>query len=210
MPHIVLLGDSIFDNASYVPDGDSVIDHLRSHLPAGWRATLLAQDGDMTPHVAEQLTRLPRDATHLVVSVGGNDALSRSGEVLRAKKATFVEVLSRLGEIGEEFERDYRKMLDGVVAQGKPVTVCTVYDSIPVLGRAERAELCVFNDVITREAFRASVDVIDLRLICDEAEDYSPLSPIEPSATGGGKIAGAILRALAGGEGEPVSRVIAG
>lgn len=31
--------------------------------------------------------------------------------------------------------------------------------------------------------------VIDLRLVCDQEADYSPLSPIEPSVTGGSKIA---------------------
>ena len=43
--HIVLLGDSIFDNARYVPGGPSVIEHLRRVLPGGWRTTLLARDG---------------------------------------------------------------------------------------------------------------------------------------------------------------------
>jgi hypothetical protein len=208
MSHIVLLGDSIFDNASYVPGGPSVIDHLLGLLPSGWRATLLATDGDMTPHVAEQLARLPGDATHLVLSVGGNDALSRSGEVLLEERASFVEVLSRLSQIGEEFRNSYRQMLDAVLAHGKPTTVCTVYDSIPGLGRAERAGLCVFNDGITRVAFQTGVDVIDLRLICNEPGDYSSLSPIEPSAAGGGKIARAIVRALTEGGRTRASRVI--
>ena len=35
MSHVVLLGDSIFDNGRYVPGGPSVIEHLRKALPAG-------------------------------------------------------------------------------------------------------------------------------------------------------------------------------
>jgi hypothetical protein len=31
--------------------------------------------------------------------------------------------------------------------------------------------------------------VLDLRLVCDRPDDYSPVSPIEPSVTGGLKIA---------------------
>jgi hypothetical protein len=197
MSHVVLLGDSIFDNAVYVPDGPSVLDHLRSVLSAGWRATLCAVDGDMTTHVGEQLARVPADATHLVVSVGGNDALSRGGVILHQRAQSVAEVLQRLGEIGEEFRRGYVAMLDAVLALGRPVTVCTIYDSVPGLGRGERAGLSVFNDVITREAFRRGLGVIDLRLVCDEAADYSRLSPIEPSAAGGAKIARAIVRALA-------------
>ena len=76
MPHVVLLGDSIFDNQAYVRAGEpDVIHQLRERLPDGWRATLLAVDGDVTNSVHSQLERLPADATHLVISVGGNDAL---------------------------------------------------------------------------------------------------------------------------------------
>lgn len=39
IPHLVLLGDSIFDNAAYVPDGTPVIQHLRQIIPADWQAT---------------------------------------------------------------------------------------------------------------------------------------------------------------------------
>ena len=53
--------------------------------------------------------------------------------------------------------------------------------------------LSVFNDVILREAFSAKVPVIDLRLLCDDALDYSSVSPIEPSVAGGEKIVRAIV-----------------
>src|SRR5918996_5903451 len=78
MPHLVLLGDSVFDNARYVSKGHSVIEQLRNQLPAGWNATLLAVDGHVTSDIARQLERLPKDATHLLVSSGGNDALSHA------------------------------------------------------------------------------------------------------------------------------------
>jgi len=52
--------------------------------------------------------------------------------------------------------------------------------------------LCLFNDVILREATRFRVPVIDPRLICVEPQDYSAISPIEPSSLGGRKIVCAI------------------
>jgi hypothetical protein len=196
--HVVLLGDSIFDNARYVPGGPSVIEHLRRCLPRDWRATLLAVDGSVAADVSGQLARLPADATHLVVSVGGNDALASGGPVLYESAGSFVEVLTRLADLRAEFQRDYRKMLRDVLAHNKPTVVCTVYDAIPGLGPAEQAGLCLFNDVILREAFRAGVPVIDLRLVCNEASDYAASSPIEPSAAGGGKIARAVGRVVTG------------
>jgi hypothetical protein len=196
--HVVLLGDSIFDNASYVPGGPSVIEHLRRGLPRGWRATLLAVDGTTAEGVARQLARLPEDATHLAVSTGGNDALGYGGMILREPAESFAEVLTRLAEIREEFGREYRAMLRDVLGRGRPAVVCTIYDAIPGLGPAERAGLCVFNDVIFREAFRHRVPVVDLRLTCNEPTDYASSSPIEPSAVGGGKVARAVLRSIVG------------
>jgi hypothetical protein len=198
MSHVVLLGDSIFDNDRYVPGGPSVIEHLRRSLPKNGRATLLARDGAVASEVMGQLEKLPRDTSHLIVSVGGNDALSQAVVILYEKAESFAEVLFQLGDIREQFQMTYRRMLQGVLQANKPTVVCTIYDAIPNLGRVEKTGLCLFNDVILLEAFRARVPVIDLRLLCTEPADYAPSSPIEPSVFGGGKIARAIARVVAG------------
>jgi hypothetical protein len=44
---VVLLGDSVFDNAAYIDHGPDVVTQLRHSLPAGWEATLLAADGSV-------------------------------------------------------------------------------------------------------------------------------------------------------------------
>jgi hypothetical protein len=36
MGHLVLLGDSVFDNAAYVGGGPDVVAQLRARLPTGW------------------------------------------------------------------------------------------------------------------------------------------------------------------------------
>lgn len=188
MGHIVLLGDSIFDNARYVPDRPPVIEQLRRSLPTGWHATLLAVDGHITSDVSTQMAGIPGDVTHIFVSVGGNDALSEIS-VLEESVATVAEGLGLLQEVRAQFRRDYRKMLHAVSAAAKPTAVCTVYDAIPGLGPAEQTALAGFNEIILREAFQSGLPVIDLRLLCDQPGDYSPLSSIEPSVVGGSKIA---------------------
>jgi hypothetical protein len=193
MPHLILLGDSIFDNATYVPGEPAVIDQVRALLPAGSTATLLAVDGNVTIDVARQMARLPNDATHLFVSVGGNDALAASGK-LYERTTTVAQGLEVLHEIGRSFRRHYQAMLAEVLSAGKHTALCTIYDAIPPLGRSERTALSLFNDIIGREAFAAGLPLIDLRLVCSEERDYSPLSPIEPSARGGEKIAQAIAQ----------------
>ena len=188
MAHVVLLGDSIFDNARYVPDRPPVVEQVRRALPPGWRVSLLAVDGHTTEGVAGQLTRLPADATHLVVSAGGNDALGESS-LLSEPACSVGEALGLLHEVQQRFGEAYRAMLDALSRLAKPVAVCTVYDAIPGLGPAERTALAGFNEVILREAFQAGLAVLDLRLVCGRPEDYSHVSAIEPSVLGGAKIA---------------------
>jgi hypothetical protein len=195
MRHVVLLGDSIFDNARYVPDRPAVIDQLRQALPRGWQASLLAVDGHVTEDVPNQLKRLPADATHLVVSAGGNDALGES-TVLSEAACTVGDALGLLHDIRARFRQAYRTMLHALAGVGKPTAVCTVYDAIRGLGSAEQTALAGFNEVILREAFSAGLPVIDLRLVCDRPSDYSHVSPIEPSAVGGAKIARVILEVI--------------
>jgi hypothetical protein len=197
MSHVVLLGDSIFDNARYVPGGSPVIEQLRSRLPRGWRATLLAVDGSVVSDVAGQLARLPGDASHLVVSAGGNDALANSG-VLEESVSTAAEGFARFAEVQGQFRQDYCDMLRAVRAAGKPTTVCTIYDAIPGLAPEAVTGLSVFNDVIVREGVRNGLPILDLRFICDEARDYSSVSPIEPSQQGGLKIVLGIVRIVTG------------
>ena len=196
--HVVLLGDSIFDNAAYVAAGNpDVVRQVRQRLPHGSKATLAAVDGSKMRDVREQLRRrLPLDATHLVVSVGGNDALG-SSDFLTAPARSTAEALLGLADIGEEFERGYLAMLAGVLGRGVPTAICTVYyPRFPeaALQRMAVTALAVFNDCIIRAAFAHGLPLLDLRLICTEEGDYA--NPIEPSAQGGEKIARAIVGAM--------------
>jgi hypothetical protein len=194
MSHVVLLGDSIFDNAAYVPGGQPVIEQLRAALPRGWGATLLATDGAVSSSVAGQLRGVPEDASHLFVSVGGNDALRYSG-MLEEPNRPAGQLLSALTEMQLGFRHNYRDMLRRVLALRKPTTVCTVYDAVPGLVTEAVTLLSLFNDIILREAARERTPVIELRLVCDEPKDYSNISPIEPSVAGGLKIVRQIARA---------------
>jgi hypothetical protein len=196
VPHVILVGDSIFDNAAYVAGGPDVVAQLRPLLPNGWSATLCAVDGAVVADVARQLARVPPDATHLVVSAGGNDALGHADLLSRPARSS-AEVLGHLADAGGAFEARYRRMLATVLARGLPVTVCTIYNGNlpdPLVQRLASTALTVFNDAILRAAIETCTPVIDLRLVCDEGADYA--NPIEPSVRGGSKIARAVMRAV--------------
>jgi hypothetical protein len=196
MAHVVLLGDSIFDNAAYTGGGPDVITQLGGVLPGSWKATLLGVDGARTEDVPWQLGRLPRDATHLVLSVGGNDALAH-GDILERPARSAAEVLGLLADAAGAFERRYRRLIERMLQTRLPLTLCTIYNGNfpdPEFQRIATTALCVFNDAILRTAFEHRLGIIDLRLVCNQPADYA--NPIEPSSVGGAKIAGAIRRRL--------------
>jgi hypothetical protein len=196
MSHVVLLGDSIFDNGAYVRGGPDVIRQLQAVLPREWKATLRAVDGAVTGSVARQLPQLPADASHLVISIGGNDALGHIG-ILEDGSRSIADALNRLASIGDGFERTYQAMLDEVLSRALPTAICTIYNPRypdPRMQRLAVTGLTIFNDVILRAAFARGLPLIDLRLVCNDDADYA--NPIEPSSQGGEKIVAAIARLL--------------
>jgi hypothetical protein len=205
-PLIALLGDSIFDNATYTAGAPDVVSHLRALLPAGWRATLLAVDGSTTANLGAQVAEVEADVTHVVVSMGGNDALMNS-DVLNLPVGSTAEALALFGRRIGAFKASYVSALDGILALGRRTTVCTIYEGNlePVWAPLARVALTLFNDVILRVAFERAVDVIDLRLVCTDLADYA--NPIEPSNAGGQKIASAIAAAVGARDVQPGARI---
>jgi lysophospholipase L1-like esterase len=195
--HLVLLGDSIFDNAAYVGDGPRVVDQVRKRLPSSFAATLLAVDGSRAGDIERQLARAPAAATHVVVSAGGNDALQLAG-MLNEPARSVREVLLRLAEARERFRHDYERMLRVLLTRRLPSAVCTIYEprfQDRELQRCALAVLSMFNDVILRSASTVRIPVIDLRTVFGDASDYA--NELEPSVVGGRKIAALIGDTLA-------------
>jgi hypothetical protein len=211
MAHIVLLGDSIFDNAAYTRGGPDVISQVRKALPRGWTGSLLAVDGATTAGVFEQVRRLPTGATHLVLSVGGNDALMQES-ALDVSASSIAQAFGYFSEVVSGFEKNYRTAVAACLHPGLPLTLCTIYNGCmpdPQYQRVTTTALAVFNDTILRVAIEHALPVIDLRAICVNPEDYA--NPIEPSSVGGEKIARVIAEFVSGSKSySGATRIITG
>ena len=190
---IVLVGDSIFDNATYVPGEPCVTEQLRARVREGVDVSMLAVDGDFVNDVHQQIKKMPAQATHIFVSAGGNDAL-RCSYSFTKEYSSSVQLFTEWSVMRKEFRDSYRAMLEALTSLGRHTTVCTIYDAVPGVDEFAITALSLFNDVITAEAIYAGVPVVDLRWICTEASDYSRQSPIEPSSQGGAKIAKVLNR----------------
>ncbi len=116
--HLVLLGDSIFDNGVYVEAGQAdVTTHLRRKLELlGWTLDMRAVDGAVASSVEGQLTHSPvvKRCT-FVLSVGGNDALTHLNMVTEAPD------LLAFYEIREAFRDRYAQALDLILGHGQPL-----------------------------------------------------------------------------------------
>jgi lysophospholipase L1-like esterase len=200
--NIALLGDSTLDNRAYTAGGPDVRAHLERLLAGSGHATLLAVDGAMIADVRGQLERL-RDAapadrpfSHLVLSVGGNDLLAEV-DVLGQAAESVAQALVLVRERSEDFGRRYRSLLDEVLQVALPTVVCTVYNGAfpdPVESAAIETAMRVFDHEILAAAADRDVPVVDLRRVCDDADDY--WNPIEPNERGGAKIAAALLEGI--------------
>src|SRR5260221_3003258 len=150
----------------------------------------------MTKDMAIQIEKLPIDTTHLIVSVGGNDALNSMG-LLDVKVKSVAEVLGLMATVIAEFRQRYRTMLEAMLYLRHRTALSTIYYTR--LPEADLQQLAVtalafFNDLIISEAIRHRLPLLDLRFICDEDSDFA--NPIEPSSAGSAKIAAAIMRLL--------------
>ena len=94
--HITLIGDSIFGNKTYVPDGNSVHEHLLEQLVSPDTVSLVAVDGAVVNSVLRQIERVPDETTHLVLSVGGNDALYLQSSVMDESSDSVHSSLSKM------------------------------------------------------------------------------------------------------------------
>jgi len=196
--HIIIAGDSIFDNDGYVPNEPGVIAQLRTSIPKDWSADKIAVDGDCINHVYSRVENFPDYITDLVLSIGGNDALGYSSILNQAK--SLKDIPSLVKAPAKEFRENYKALLGHLRTLNCNLHVCTIYTAVPFEDPLWRQfvppALNLFNAIIKEEAQAIEVGVIEIDKICTEAEDYSKISPIEPSAIGGQKIVDAIIAHL--------------
>jgi hypothetical protein len=211
--HAVLLGDSIFDNGSYVGIDELDVPNQLINLSKNvFKVTNLAVDGHLISHITNQLSSLPSDASHLFLSIGGNDGL-RNLFIFQKSVSTIGEALKKMYLIGEDFKHAYSQALDSVLYHNLPTTVCNIYypkffsqslerveSYLPpavdakMLQQMAMAAETIFNDIIMYEAFKRNLPLIDLRILFNEDKDFA--NPIEPSTLGGMKIAKKIKKII--------------
>jgi lysophospholipase L1-like esterase len=217
---LALLGDSTFDNGNWVaPGAPALIDQVRILLGCGEAgdetdsnaAILLARDGALVAALDSQAKDVPLDTTHVVVSVGGNDALSavkllspqqkRSGET-----GSETDVVGSLWRFSRLFEREFEEQVESVRdilrrrcgPNAPKIIVCSVYNPCfapfevtTVSQAAANAGAALIFDAVLRVCTRAELPLLDWRRVMTDVADFA--NPIEPSSVGGLKMAREIV-----------------
>jgi len=192
--HVVLLGDALLDAYKSI---DKTPGRFEDALLPGtrdqWKISVVS---------AAEIERagpalvLPQDATHAIIFIEGNYAIEQSG-LLRSGPAAVAQTLQQLALAADEFERTLERLIHVAKASRLVIMVCTMFQpnyKDPVRQRTASAALAVFNDRVTKRATEARVAVIDLRLICNEPDDYD--KPTQLSKSGLQKAANVIRFAM--------------
>ena len=192
--HVVLLGDALVDAYSSIDKTPGKFeDALLPGTRDQWKITVVS---------AAEVERaglalvLPSDATHAIIFIEGNYAIEQSG-LLHNRPDACGQTLEQLALAADEFERTLARLIHVAQAARLVIMVCTMFQpnyKDPVRQRAACAALAVFNDRVTKRAAEARVAVIDLRLICNEPEDYD--KPTQLSKSGLQKAANIIRFAM--------------
>ena len=114
------MGDSIFDNRAYTQSEPDVATHLRGLLPYSANVTVCAIDGSVTSDLQRQIGRVPADASHVVVSIRGNDTL-RNTDLLTMSVSSTAQALSLFRDRIVRFESAYRKAIEAAVTLRRTV-----------------------------------------------------------------------------------------
>jgi len=192
--HVVLLGDALLDAYSSI---DKTPGQFEDALLPGtrhqWKITVVsaAEIERGGPALA-----LPEDATHAIIFIEGNHAIEQSG-LLHSREDVRGQTLEQLALAADEFERTLARLIHVAQAARLVIMVCTMFSpnhKNPARQRTACAALSIFNDRVTKRAAEARAALIDLRLVCNEPEDYD--KPAQLSKGGLQKTANVIRFAM--------------
>jgi hypothetical protein len=167
--HLVLLGDALQNIDLGKGQAESAL-VPRPRNP--WKLTVLQPPEVLRP---SRVRAIPAEVTHIVICVDGGWAIETSG-LLQGSARTIRETLDGLASAADEFEKVFVRLIAAATEAGVPTIVCTLVPARyvdPVQERAAAAALAIFNDRILRRAIAAQLSIVELRLICDEDNDYA-------------------------------------
>lgn len=178
---VILIGDSVLNNANYVPEGNSVYDYLKKKLS---KVINLAKDGATINDLYTQLDKVPVELnntdTYIFISAGGNDILN-----------TRTELTSN--DIRRLFDRymDFLKSLRAKLGSTK-INIVNLYLPSNPRFQSYKSSIDQWNQLIKQNSNKigAMYNVVDFHALLTSPDDF--VYDIEPSESASNKIANLI------------------
>jgi len=179
--YVVLMGDSVLNNANYVSSGKAVADVLKTKIS---KVLNVSKDGATINDLYVQLDKIPNELnksdTYIFISAGGNDILNKRSEL------TTTEII-RLFNTYMDFLKALRAKLGSV-----KINIMNLY--LPANPRYEsyRSSIDQWNKLIDQNSSKIGemYNVVDLHSLLTKPEDF--VYDIEPSESASEKIANMI------------------
>jgi lysophospholipase L1-like esterase len=175
---IILLGDSILKNNTYVKHGKSVEDLLKEKQSIVYS---FAKDNASIVDIYEQLNQIPTDlnleSTIIFLSVGGNDIL-----------ATYMDREETSTDALKPMFAAYKKLTKSIQAKMNlsRLVLMNIYYPTNIKYSQYKPILQEWNKMVDDYAREESIKVVRIENVLVESTDFTV--GIEPSETGGVKI----------------------
>jgi len=181
----VLLGDSILKNESYIKSGLSVCEYVKSKISSTY---CYALNDSTIVDVYSQLEQIPLDLNDpncsVFLSVGGNDILNNHIEDKESLRPMFIAYTKLIRSIKAKMDKS-RLFLVNIYYPSN--LKCLQYTPI----------LAEWNKMIDDYAYDSTNNIAGVVRLNELLKDKSDFThEIEPSESGGHKIAEAILKSI--------------
>jgi len=186
---IVLLGDSILKNNSYVSNGKSV-DNLLEERSNGTIYSL-AENNSKIVDIYFQIDKIPielnNNSTNIFLSAGGNDILSFY--VDQTENATDASALNPMFSA-------YKKLIESIQTKldKARIVILDIYYPNNMTYKPYHPIIKEWNDKIYDYANKNNYSILKISNHLTQSSDFT--MGIEPSATGGKKITDMILQTI--------------
>ena len=179
--YVILMGDSVLNNANYVPEGKSVVDILKTKLS---NVLNVSKDGATISDLYGQLDKIPtklnKAETYIFISAGGNDILSKGSSLSNA-------------DIRKLFNSymDFLKALRIKLGSAK-INIMNLYLPVNPRYQSYKESIDQWNQLIDENSSKIGemYNVVDLYSLLTTPEDF--IYDIEPSESASEKIANLI------------------
>lgn len=183
--YVILMGDSVLNNANYVPSGKSVVDILKKKIS---NVLNVSKDGATISDLYGQLDKIPsklnKAETYIFISAGGNDILNKQSEL---SNADIIKLFNRY--------MDFLKALRIKLGSTK-INIMNLYLPANPRYQSYKASIDQWNKLLNENSTKIGeiYNVVDLYSLLTTPKDF--IYDIEPSESASEKLANLIYLTL--------------